>query len=69
MSDRVAVSIADGVADVRLNRPDKMNALDQAMFDALIETGEQLARMQDLNPRSPEEVRQEIAEQEFLSGK
>ena len=33
---RVTVDIQDGVADVRLNRPDKMNALDQAMFDALI---------------------------------
>ena len=32
-------------------------------------TPEQLARMQNLNPRSPEQVRQEIAEQEFLSGK
>jgi hypothetical protein len=32
-------------------------------------TPEQLARMQVLNPRSPEEVRQEIAEQEFLDGK
>jgi mono/diheme cytochrome c family protein len=32
-------------------------------------TPEQLARMQDLNPRSPEEIRQEIAEQDFLSGK
>lgn len=27
-----------GVADVRLNRPDKRNALDRAMFDALVET-------------------------------
>ncbi len=44
MNDRVAVSIEDGVADVRLVRADKMNALDQAMFDALIETGEALAR-------------------------
>jgi enoyl-CoA hydratase/carnithine racemase len=32
----------DGVADVRLNRPDKLNALDMPMFDALIETGEGL---------------------------
>ena len=37
---RVAISVADGVADVRLNRPDKLNALDQAMFDALVSTGE-----------------------------
>ncbi|UIF86071.1 crotonase/enoyl-CoA hydratase family protein [Cupriavidus sp. UYPR2.512] len=47
-NERILVTIEDGVADVRLNRPDKMNALDQAMFDALIGTGEQLARMPDL---------------------
>ena len=35
--DRIAVTVADGVADIRLDRPDKMNALDHAMFDALIE--------------------------------
>jgi enoyl-CoA hydratase/carnithine racemase len=34
--------ISDGVADVRMTRPDKMNALDSAMFTALAETGEQL---------------------------
>jgi len=32
----------DGVADVKLNRPEKMNALDGAMFNALIEAGETL---------------------------
>ncbi len=42
MSDRVTVTIDGGVADVRLNRPDKMNALDPAMFAALIEAGESL---------------------------
>lgn len=42
MSDRISVSIEDGVADVRLNRPDKMNALDGAMFAALTETAESL---------------------------
>jgi enoyl-CoA hydratase/carnithine racemase len=42
--ERVSVTIADGVADVRLNRPEKLNALDQAMFAALVETGERLAR-------------------------
>ena len=42
MSDRVTCTIEDGVADVRLNRPDKMNALDGAMFAALDETGERL---------------------------
>jgi enoyl-CoA hydratase/carnithine racemase len=39
MQDRVTVSFARGIADVRLNRPDKMNALDGAMFEALVETG------------------------------
>ncbi|PVY69906.1 enoyl-CoA hydratase/carnithine racemase [Cupriavidus alkaliphilus] len=47
-NERILVTIEGGVADVRLNRPDKMNALDQAMFDALIETGEQLARLPEL---------------------
>ena len=43
MSDRVSVRIEDHVADVRLDRADKMNALDAAMFDALVETGLELA--------------------------
>lgn len=43
MNDRVSVSVDAGVADVRLTRPDKMNALDAAMFEALIETGRALA--------------------------
>jgi len=42
MSDRVTVTMEGGVADVRLVRADKMNALDGAMFDALVETGEAL---------------------------
>src|SRR5579884_2687059 len=42
MSDRVAVTVQAGVADVRLNRPDKINALDNAMFEALAEAGEAL---------------------------
>jgi enoyl-CoA hydratase/carnithine racemase len=39
MQDRVTVSLSQGVADVRLNRPEKMNALDSAMFEALVATG------------------------------
>jgi len=35
-SDRVTIEIADGVAEVTLNRPDKLNALDPAMFEAII---------------------------------
>ncbi len=42
MNDRVTIDIQDGVADVRLVRTDKMNALDDAMFSALIEAGERL---------------------------
>jgi enoyl-CoA hydratase/carnithine racemase len=42
MNDRVKVEVQDGVADVRLVRTDKMNALDNAMFEALIQTGERL---------------------------
>lgn len=48
MEDRVRLTIADGVADVRLNRPDKMNALDPAMFEALIEAGTQLGARKDV---------------------
>ncbi len=42
MEQRVTVAVTEGVADVRLNRPDKMNALDPAMFSALVEAGEGL---------------------------
>ena len=44
MSDRVTVQITDGVADVRLNRPDKLNALDGDMFVALVDASARLAR-------------------------
>jgi len=43
MEERVSVSISDAVADVRLVRADKMNALDAAMFDALVATSSRLA--------------------------
>lgn len=42
MSDRVSYTLKDGIADVRLCRPEKMNALDGAMFRSLIEVGEEL---------------------------
>jgi enoyl-CoA hydratase/carnithine racemase len=42
--DRVTIEIADGVAEVTLNRPDKLNALDPAMFEAIIAAGEGLSR-------------------------
>ena len=43
MDDRISVSVSDGVADVRLVRADKMNALDAAMFEALVNTSARLA--------------------------
>jgi enoyl-CoA hydratase/carnithine racemase len=43
VADRVVCTIADGVADVRLNRPEKLNALDMALFTALAETAAALA--------------------------
>ena len=42
MADRVTVTINDGIAEVCLSRPDKRNALDNAMFTAIAEAGERL---------------------------
>ncbi len=42
MSDRVLMSIADGIADVRFNRADKRNALDGEQFAAIAEAGQRL---------------------------
>ena len=42
MEHRIHVTMADGVADVRFDRADKMNAIDADMFWALAEVGEQL---------------------------
>jgi enoyl-CoA hydratase/carnithine racemase len=42
MSDRVTLTISDGIADVRMNRPEKRNALDGAMFQGLADAGERL---------------------------
>lgn len=41
-NDRVKVSIEGGIADVRLDRADKRNALDPAMFDAIARAGKDL---------------------------
>ena len=35
MNDRVTTTITDGIADVRLTRADKMNAIDPAMFEGI----------------------------------
>ena len=42
MSERVRVDIENSVASVMLNRPDKHNAVDMAMFEALAEAGTSL---------------------------
>jgi len=42
MQDRIRVAIEHGVADVRLNHAEKLNALDPDMFKAIAETGVRL---------------------------
>lgn len=48
MSERIQWTLRDGIADVKLNRADKLNALDQAMFEALVDAGRELARDKSL---------------------
>jgi enoyl-CoA hydratase/carnithine racemase len=43
IAERVSIEVEGGIADVRLIRGAKMNALDTAMFDALLEAGDRLA--------------------------
>src|ERR1700741_4846082 len=48
MEQRVSISLSDGIADVRLVRSDKMNALDAAMFEALVAATDRLSRERGL---------------------
>jgi enoyl-CoA hydratase/carnithine racemase len=48
MNDRISIEIANGVAEVRLVRADKMNALDPAMFEALIAACDRLGKERGL---------------------
>ena len=48
MTERILLNIDAGVAEVRLNRPEKMNAIDPAMFEALVTIGERLMNEADL---------------------
>jgi len=48
MNDRVSITIADQIADVRLTRADKMNAIDPAMFEAIGEAIDGLAGRVDI---------------------
>ncbi|MCB1003987.1 MAG: enoyl-CoA hydratase/isomerase family protein, partial [Acidimicrobiales bacterium] len=43
MEERVTIEVSDGVADVRMNRPDKLNALDSAQFKAIAAAGDAVA--------------------------
>jgi enoyl-CoA hydratase/carnithine racemase len=47
-NDRVRLHITDAIADVRLDRPAKLNALDPAMFAALSETSAAIAARTDV---------------------
>lgn len=48
MTEHVTLSITDKIADVRLNRPDKLNALNAALFEELAAVGEQLQQRHDV---------------------
>jgi len=43
MTDRVTITRDGPIATVTLNRPDKLNALDMPLIEALVEAGERLA--------------------------
>jgi len=42
-AERVAIEVSDHIATVTLSRPDKHNALDQAMFEAIVAAADQVA--------------------------
>lgn len=46
--DRVSVAVADHIADVKLVRPDKMNALDGDMFNAIADAIDWLAEQKSV---------------------
>ena len=48
MNDRVTITVTDGIADVRLARADKMNAIDQAMFEGIAAAIDRLKGMTDV---------------------
>jgi len=48
IEERVTISVVDGIADVKMNRADKRNALDNAMFTSLSAAGEYLKKLDGL---------------------
>jgi enoyl-CoA hydratase/carnithine racemase len=63
VDERIEVTLSEGVAQVRLNRPEKKNALDGAMFAGLVEAARRLA-----NDRSLRAVVLSGAGDSFCSG-
>ena len=45
--ERVAITVENHIAQVEMIRPDKLNALDPDMFDALIEAAEWLGQSEN----------------------
>ena len=48
MTERVQIDFEDGIAHVQLNRPEKRNGLDLAMFEQLVAAGEALKSRTDV---------------------
>ena len=48
MNDRVSITVTDQIADVRLTRGDKMNAIDPAMFEGIGAAIDSLAARRDV---------------------
>ncbi len=48
MNERVRYVVEGGVADVRLSRPEKLNACDPAMLEALVQTAEEIGQRRDV---------------------
>src|SRR6201997_5551065 len=48
MESRISISITEGVADVRMVRAEKMNALDAEMFEALVAATDRLGKEKGL---------------------
>lgn len=48
IKDRVSIEIKDEIAFVTLNRGDKLNALDMAMFEAISQAAKQLKKNKDI---------------------
>ena len=46
--DRVIMSVSDGIADIRMNRAAKRNALDNAMFTSLAAAGDYVKQLDDV---------------------